>query len=321
MIRVILALSILILNSAAHATLGDEFRDGFKKALQTLAETQVKNLGPQTSSQTYTLAQALAEQITYVEVPNLEKPEGATRASAFAVCAKKTVFINRAALGNGPVPLPIIIHESLGALCVQDFNYEFSTLLAFLVEAKQTGFYLPSRDKFAGTSFDSVARRMLRLGGRDQGRWLEGLAEQAKLQHLNSVMYASGATIIGSAGDEDSASIKLLFVKNYIQWIEHGTIDGSFNSSYSRRILQVFLNVKIERIQTRKTKIGYVRMYESKDKYVFNPKNLYKQSFYFYVPSSMSVQQAADEIFNFMTRYLGYGPNFRERGFVPHLGG
>lgn len=294
---------IALFSAFAHASLSGEFQFKFEQALQALAAMDVRTLGRARGvdgDNLLPLGPDLSQRLHYVEVDSIGKPEGATRRSAFAVCETQTVYINRAEFTPGRIPLPIVLHESLGALCVEDEGYEISTILALLIENQREGF----APKGVDDSFASSAIRVLGQAHELKRFYFERPAAQVKIEMANGSAYIGGATYIGNAGDEAASRIRFQLLKRLI-----GTMSVHDRAEYELRLRQIFFDIEVERVRSSSSKVRYVSGPGS---------SVGLERFYFYVPQEMEVELAVADMYGFLMNRLGLSATVRAEGYVPH---
>lgn len=129
-------LVMLLISATGFAqTTSSNFKSAAIESLKEAQDAGFQALGPVTSANHITLqelAKKINEEVRFVEVDDLQKPEGALRKSAFYDITNKTVYINRSHSIPSEALKPLALHEALGALGYSDVDYQVSLGLHLL---------------------------------------------------------------------------------------------------------------------------------------------------------------------------------------------
>lgn len=270
-------------------SLSAEYADLYKEALETIVRIDISRLGTMRDGDLAELNYKLFNTVKFVEVDKIKKPAGATRFTAFSECKTNTVYINRSQ--NTQPTLGIVLHEALGALCIEDTNYQVSSLLAIVVQMHSSNKpWLSSGGNYNNRlAFWGAMKRTLNGDTPYKNSLIETLASQHAIHRNNQRATVQGSgTIIGEAGDALAQEIKIKLILNYFS---HRTSESaSLDARGYKKFFQLVNLVIIERVPADKIKYKIVKAKDSK----------WDNRYYFYVPTGMSTDDAATKIFDSM---------------------
>lgn len=218
--------------------------------------------------------------VEVLEADRFQKPLGATRLTAFADPKNRRIYVNENASLTGDLNT-LILHESLLASGYQDTNYEYSMMISLLLNDSKSRF----------------------LDSRVRQRYVESLRSIPSLQMVkyrlkngnmidraNGTLVAygegGGVVLVGGGGDLRSAQIKERVMKKVsVKLAER-------NPDFFQKYFSTFVTgTKVEHWKdpTNTKRVRMTMIYNSQRK-------LYERIFY--VPSSVSVDQAVNLIYH-----------------------
>lgn len=245
--RTLLSLFIIIAMPAAALaeeplSLAESYRLETQSVLLQLKEAGIEKIGCLDQAKTECLSPDLlinaieSGEVTFKEVQGLQKPDGATRFTAFYSPADKAILLNTDAshdkMGQGFVGL----HELAGAKGHPEIEYDFSKAAFALIEMQKAGVKLKPHEllTFKQQITGPVSKK-----------------EFNSIDDSNAEVRTEGGTVVGGGGDSDSLVQRLLFFKYLSQ--SYSTMDTGLT-------YYPFINtdIPIEVIESDSSKIIYI---------------------------------------------------------------
>lgn len=289
-IFILYPLSATTIAAPEDQTLADQYRNKYEFFLNTLAKFEIQAMGLRKDGSIAQSAQVLKNGVRFVAVKNLKKSGESTRHTAMADCATNTVYVSQES--STPPSFAIVIHEALGALCIEDVNYQLSAPLSILLELQSNR--RAELNRVHVGEFWSLLQRSLAAKGNFASSLVETLHRQAVIKKSNSVAISGdeggSITIIGDAGDGWAAAVKTLALKKLL--------NSSRMEGYASpiRLWDQFTN---------RTRLERVRANREVEVQILRGKNKWEDTFYFYISADTSIEQAALWIFDCVTLRAG----------------
>lgn len=260
----------LMVPALSSARTASVFIDESQRLISELGAAKI--LPPETISE--------LRKVKYEIHDGLRKGSGSTRKSAFADPRNRRVLVNGQASFAGDLKT-LAIHEALQAIGWRDTNYENSIIVSILLK--------DAKSPFVGQEIRASYKSLLRK---------ESIATpiayktpgSSQVDRANGEAKSSGGVVlVGGGGDLRSAQIKEKLLAKFLS-----TAFG--NKRYQSRHLTSFVHgAKVEsvRADSEYAKIRVVSVFNTK-------RRLFERTFY--VPTSMSQDDAIKGIWRFMVQ-------------------
>lgn len=206
-------LFFLLGNPAKAEALDQRFQRQWEEAIQLLQKSGLHYLGNDESGAEGRVAiEDLARAGRKIRVkilPELRKPEGATRYSAFYEPKTQTIYLDRS-LQAAPRIRSLLLHEALGALGYGDRAYNLSLPLALYLRSLESDFPTKRPELVRAVLKEYLTSEVVAVALREKILFAQdtNAANGKLLLAAGERELGGGATVVGGAGDLTSLLIR-----------------------------------------------------------------------------------------------------------------